>query len=68
MGIDLGPMLYMILAMEAVLGILCLAGGYLLVRKALDWTKAGKESPAEEEGGGLEGKGRLPHSWALVKR
>jgi hypothetical protein len=68
MGIDLGPILYMVLAVEVVFGLLCVAGGFLLVRKWLAWTKEEETLTADEASQRSEKKARFAHSWALVKR
>jgi len=57
MGIDLTPILYLALIVEVVLGILCLTGGYFLVRGVVRWVRIHSESVADEPAAPALGRG-----------
>ena len=49
MGFDLTPILYLALVVEVTLGVLCLTGGYFLVRAVVRWVRAQSEAVHQEE-------------------
>ena len=67
MGIDLSPVLYMVLAVEVFAGVVFVAGGYLLLRKALPWLAVVTAS-RREEGKEAAARPRFFQPWALVRK